>query len=66
MSKRKDVGLPEGEDGGISRRDALKRGAVIGGAAAFAIPVIGTISMSQASAQTTSGNPNQPPIGGLT
>ena len=48
---------------GFSRRDALKKGALIGGAA-FVIPVIGTISMSRASAQTTSGANNQGPRGG--
>jgi hypothetical protein len=38
---------------GVSRRDALKTGAVVG-AAAFVVPVVGTISLSQASAQTPS------------
>jgi hypothetical protein len=39
---------------GISRRDALKRGAVIGGAA-FVVPAVQSISMSRAAAQTPSG-----------
>ena len=46
---------------GISRRDALKKGAMIG-SAAFLIPVVSTISMSEASAQTPSGGtPRRPP-----
>ena len=48
---------------GVSRRDALKKGALIG-TAAFVIPVVATISMSRASAQTTSGNHNGGPNGG--
>ncbi len=47
--------IPEAPDGAISRRDALKKGAAAGAAAAFVIPVIGTVSMSQASAQPASG-----------
>lgn len=46
---------PEERPGsGISRRDVLKRGAVVGGAA-FVIPAVQSISMSRATAQTTSG-----------
>ena len=43
-----------GDDRGLTRRDALKKGALIGGAA-FVIPVVGSISMSSASAQSPSG-----------
>ena len=39
---------------GLSRRDALKKGALIGGAA-FVIPVVTTFSMDKAFAQSTSG-----------
>ena len=53
-----------GDDRGLSRRDALKRGAIIGGTA-FIIPVVGSISMSHASAQTPSGPPQNPNGGGI-
>jgi hypothetical protein len=43
--------------GGFSRRDALRRGAVIAGAA-FVIPVVQTISIKPAAAQGTSGGRN--------
>ena len=46
-------------DDEVSRREALKKGAIIGGAAIM-IPVVTTLSMSNASAQTTSGNPTRP------
>ena len=45
---------PEPDDAGLSRRDAIKRGAMIGGAA-LVIPAISSISMSSASASTPSG-----------
>ncbi len=39
----------------VSRRDALKKGA-LAGTAAFVIPVVTSLSMSRASAQSTSGS----------
>jgi hypothetical protein len=42
----------------VTRRDVLKKGAIVGGAA-FAIPVVQTISMSRASAQAASGGNSQ-------
>ncbi len=48
------MGPGERSSSGISRRDMLKRGAVVGGAA-FMVPAVQSISMSRASAQTTSG-----------
>ena len=46
-------------DEGISRRDALKRTAMIGGAA-FVIPAVTTFSMDKAFAQTPSGGYHPP------
>jgi hypothetical protein len=43
-----------GARGEIGRREALKRGAMLG-SAAFVIPVVSSISMSRAVAQTPSG-----------
>jgi len=40
---------------GVSRRSVLKKGAMVVGGAAFAVPAIQTISMSRAAAQTASG-----------
>ncbi len=40
---------------GMSRRSVLKKGAMVVGGAAFAVPAIQTISMSRAAAQSTSG-----------
>jgi hypothetical protein len=44
----------------LTRRDALKRGAVVAGVAgvAFVIPVVETISIKPAAAQGTSGGHN--------
>lgn len=38
---------------GISRREALRRGAIVGGAVVWASPVVQTIGMQKAYAQTT-------------
>jgi hypothetical protein len=43
----------EQSSSGISRRDVLRRGAIVGGAA-FMVPAVQSISMSRAAAQTTS------------
>jgi len=43
---------------GLTRREALKRGAMIAGAAAFVVPVVETISIRPASAQATSAGHN--------
>lgn len=43
---------------GISRREALKRGAILGGAVVWATPVVQTVGMSRAFASTPS------PVGG--
>jgi hypothetical protein len=40
---------------GMSRRSVLKKGAMVVGGAAFAVPAIQTISMSRAAAQSPSG-----------
>jgi hypothetical protein len=61
------VGSSHGDDKGLSRREALKRGAMIGGAA-FVLPVVSSISMSPAAAAATSGytpgDTQTPPNGG--
>jgi hypothetical protein len=44
----------EGQPGGITRRQALKRAGVAGAAVVWATPVVQTINMSTASAQTQS------------
>ena len=43
------------EQGGISRRDALKKGAVIA-SAAWVVPAVQALSMSSASADSPSGS----------
>jgi hypothetical protein len=43
------------DDTGVTRREVLKKGAIVG-SAAFAIPVVQTISMSRATAQSPSAN----------
>jgi hypothetical protein len=40
---------------GVSRRSVLKKGAMVVGGAAFAVPAVQTISMSHAAAQSASG-----------
>jgi len=40
---------------GVSRRSVLKKGAIVVGGAAFAVPAVQTISMSRAAAQNPSG-----------
>ncbi|HDL48403.1 MAG TPA: hypothetical protein ENH33_00370 [Actinobacteria bacterium] len=47
------------EQQGLTRRQMLKRGAVFGGALVWAVPVVQTIGMTPALAETTS-----PPVGG--
>ena len=42
------------ESGGITRRQALKKGAILGGALAWATPVVQVIGMRPALAQTVS------------
>jgi hypothetical protein len=44
----------DGQVGGITRRQALKRGAVLGGALAWATPVVQVVGMRAAQAQTVS------------
>ena len=46
--------IPQPTGSGLTRRDALKRGAVIAGAA-FVIPVVQTLSIKPAAAQGYSG-----------
>ncbi len=41
----------------VSRRDALKRGAVVGGALLWVTPVVQVIGLGQANAQSESGGP---------
>lgn len=45
---------------GLSRRDLLKRGAVVGAAAAWTIPIVQVVSMTPAHADSPSA-PNVPP-----
>lgn len=42
---------------GMSRREALRRGAVVAGTAMWVTPVLQVLSMSSASAQQPSGRP---------
>ncbi|HJQ91899.1 MAG TPA: hypothetical protein VJ950_09340 [Acidimicrobiia bacterium] len=44
----------QGMDQGITRRDLLRRGAVLGGAVIWATPVVQTLGMGRAFAQTAS------------
>lgn len=46
---------------GVSRRDLLKRGAVVGVAAAWTIPLVQVVSMTPAHADSPSAPPVQPP-----
>ena len=46
--------MAENQEQGISRRDLLKRGAALGGAVVWATPVVQTLGMGRAYAQTTS------------
>lgn len=50
-----EVGLdiPEESSGGVSRRDALKKGAMAGGAVLWATPIVQNIGMSRAFGNTT-------------
>lgn len=48
------------ERGGITRRDALKRGVLVGGAVAWSIPAIQLIAMTSAHAERPSGT--TPPV----
>ena len=51
--------MPEETSRGISRRDLLKRGAVLGGAVVWVTPVVQTLGMGRAFAQTASPVPGQ-------
>jgi hypothetical protein len=44
----------------ISRRDALKRGALVGGSLVWTVPVVQAVSLTAAHAE----NPSAPPVGG--
>jgi hypothetical protein len=55
----------QGSEHGLSRRSLLKRGAVVGVAAAWTVPLVQAVSMSPASAASPS-EPNTPPTGGPT
>lgn len=46
--------MSENKGEGISRRDLLRKGAVLGGAVVWATPVVQTLSMGRAYAQTAS------------
>lgn len=46
--------MAENESQGITRRDLLRRGAVLGGAVVWATPVVQTLGMGRAFAQTAS------------
>jgi hypothetical protein len=53
-----EANMAENEAQGITRRDLLKRGAALGGAVVWATPVVQTLGMGRAFAQTAS------PVGG--
>lgn len=62
---------PEASATSISRRAALKRGAVIGGTLVWTVPVVQAVSMTAAHAESASapprssgGSPGQPGAGG--
>ena len=46
--------MPEEVDQGISRRDLLKRGAALGGAVVWMTPLVQTVGMGPAFAETVS------------
>ena len=50
------VGPPDGLQG-LSRRDALKRGVVLGGAALWTVPAVHVLTITEAAAQQPSGMP---------
>jgi hypothetical protein len=55
--RRGNPDQPERPSGGITRRDALKRGLKLAGAVAWATPVVQAVGMSPAFAQTASPVP---------
>ncbi len=52
--------MPSSPNQGITRRDLLKKGAVLGGAVVWVTPIVQSVGMGRAFAQTTS--PCMPPI----
>lgn len=52
--------MPSSPNQGISRRDLLKKGAILGGAVVWVTPIVQSVGMGRAFAQTTS--PCMPPI----
>ncbi len=52
--------MPSSPNQGITRRDLLKKGAVLGGAVVWVTPIVQSVGMGRAFAQTTS--PCTPPI----
>ncbi len=52
--------MPPSPSEGITRRDLLKKGAVLGGAVVWVTPIVQSVGMGRAFAQTTS--PCMPPI----
>ena len=57
MNSTKEGILVSEEQQGLTRRQILKRGAVFGGALVWAVPVVQTIGMTPALADTTSPGP---------
>jgi len=53
--------LDSGRAPGIGRRDLLKRGALVGAAAAWTVPIVQVVSMTPAHADSPSAPPVQPP-----
>lgn len=51
----------EGSRAGITRRQALKRGAAVGAIAAWTVPTIQVVSLTAAHADSPSAPPNNPP-----
>ncbi len=52
--------MPPSPSQGITRRDLLKKGAVLGGAVVWVTPIVQSVGMGRAFAQATS--PCMPPI----
>ena len=52
--------MPSSPNRGITRRDLLKKGAILGGAVVWVTPIVQSVGMGRAFAQTTS--PCTPPI----
>ena len=61
MSEAAEGFSPAEETPGVSRREALKKGAVVGGTVLWAAPLVQSLGMSAAAAQTVSPGPGPGP-----